>query len=241
MNVLAIDTSSYVMGTALVKDSLPLGEITTHEKKNHSLRLAPAIRQLLRQTDMQENQLDRIAVTEGPGSYTGVRIGITTAKTMAWALGIPLVALSSMELLAQNGRYFDGWIVPFYDARRTQLYTGLFTCVNGEIERRETDQMKLLEDLLHELKNLDGPVLFLSPDRLIHEQRIREVLGDQAVFGAPLDGLPRPGELAQLAVNREPVADLHSFTPNYIRLAEAEAKWRAARAKAEDSSSSQGD
>lgn len=240
MNVLAIDTSSYVMGTALTKNSLPLGEITTHEKKNHSLRLAPAIRELIRQTNVNESELERIAVTQGPGSYTGVRIGVTTAKTMAWALGIPLVAVSSMELLAQNGRYFDGWIVPFYDARRTQLYTGLYKSINGKIHEHEADQMKLLEELLQELKDLDEPVLFLSPDRALHEERIKEVLGEQARFGTALDDLPRPGELAQIAEDREPVEDLHRFTPNYIRLAEAEAKWRAAQTKP-DSSAPQGD
>ena len=228
MNILAIDTSSYVMGTALLRDGSPLAEIATHEKKNHSLRLAPALRQLFEQTEMTPADLDRIVVTEGPGSYTGVRIGVTTAKTMAWSLGIPLCAVSSMELLAQNGRFFNGSVVPFYDARRTQIYTGVFCDKDGILVRKASDQMILLDEQLEELKMADGSILFLSPDRVHHEKRIKEVLGDKACFSTPLDDLPRPGELALLGSEKEPLEDVHAFTPNYIRLAEAEVKWREA-------------
>src|SRR3954451_3344025 len=86
----------------------------------------PAIETLLKDCETTPSELDKIVVAKGPGSYTGVRIGVTIAKTLAWTLKIPLSGVSSLEVLAANGRYFDGLISPLFDARRGQLYTGLY-------------------------------------------------------------------------------------------------------------------
>lgn len=226
MNILAIDTSTYVMGVALLQSGIPVGEIVTHEKKNHSVRLMPAIRTLFNEIEMNPNELDRIVVSEGPGSYTGVRIGVTTAKTMAWSLGISVVGVSSMEMLAQNGRYFQGIVSPFYDARRGQVFTGLYRNSTGTMVCEKEDRMSIHEDWLSSLKELNQPVLFLSPDMDKHEEMIREKLGDLAVFGSSVDCLPRPLELALIGLKAESNEQkTHTFSPNYHRLAEAEAIW----------------
>lgn len=228
MNALAIDTSTYVMGVAVIKDGKIAGELMTHMKKNHSLRLMPAIRFLLEEVELEPKELQRIIVSEGPGSYTGVRIGVTTGKTLAWSLGIPVVGVSSLEILAQNGRYFQGYISPFFDARRGQIYTGLYKCEAGKIKQIEKDQIILHEDWLKGLEKLGEPVLFLSPDMEMHEPLVREVLGEAAVLGEKSEMALRPGELAQLGMEKDVEGSVHDFKPNYIRLAEAEAKWLAA-------------
>ena len=99
----------------------------TNMKKNHSVRVMPAIEQLLNDCDMKPTDLDKIVVAKGPGSYTGVRIGVTIAKTLAWTLNIPLVGISSLEVLAASVEdILHGFVSPLFDARRGQIYTGLY-------------------------------------------------------------------------------------------------------------------
>ncbi len=231
MKALAIDTSSFVMGVSLVDGDQVLGEVITNLKKNHSIRLMPAIDELMKDAGVRPQQLERIIVAHGPGSYTGVRIGVTTAKTLASTLGIPLVGVSSIEVLAQNGRYFNGVVSPIFDARRGQVYTGLYREVNGELTNIARDQICLLEDWSTHLKSQYENVLFLGNDIAIHKEVIIEKLGDRVKFGQMSDHNPRPSELARLGISMEPAKDIHSFIPNYIRLAEAEANWLANQKK----------
>ena len=126
MKILAMDTSTLVMGVAVLEEHQVIGELITNSHKKHSVRLMPAIDQLLNELELSIDDMDLLAVTKGPGSYTGIRIGVTTAKTMAWAKQIPLYGISTLEVLAENGFYFDGWIVPLLDARRNRVYTGVY-------------------------------------------------------------------------------------------------------------------
>lgn len=121
----------------------------------------PAIDQLMEETGTKPEELDRIAVAHGPGSYTGVRIGLTTAKTMAWALGIPVVGISSLEAVARQGAFFNGYVCPFFDARRGLVYTGLYDS-SMTVVMEETNI--LMEDWLNQLKELT--VLFFSLVRI---------------------------------------------------------------------------
>jgi tRNA threonylcarbamoyladenosine biosynthesis protein TsaB len=226
MNVLAIDSSNVVMGVALVNDQNVLGELITNTNKNHSIRLMPAIEQLLKDVNMMPDDIDRIVVAEGPGSYTGVRIGVTIAKTMAWALKRDLVGVSSLEILAQNGVHFNGYIVPLFDARRGQVYTGLYQSLNNQVSIVKEDRLTLLKDWLNHLNELNKPILFLGNGVSLHWDTISEVLGERAIKPILTENNPRPSSLAFLGMKRQAV-DIHSFTPRYLQLAEAEAKWLA--------------
>ncbi|MCP3028828.1 tRNA (adenosine(37)-N6)-threonylcarbamoyltransferase complex dimerization subunit type 1 TsaB [Halobacillus sp. A5] len=227
MNVLAIDTSNDVLGLAVVKDGVVSGELMTNVKKNHSVRLMPAIDQLMHDTQTKPEELDRVAVAHGPGSYTGVRIGLTTAKTMAWSLGIPVVGISSLEAAASQGKLFSGVICPFFDARRGLVYTGLY---DNKMNVLKEEANVLMTNWLGSLKDMDEPVLFLSQDLKLHEEVITEYLGDQAVFPDAAYHYPRPSYLALAAIEIKP-APLHELVPNYLRLPEAEAKWLAQQEK----------
>lgn len=229
MIALAIDTSNLVLGVAVANENKVLAEFITNEKKNHSVRLMPAIEMVLKELDIEPNELDRIVVARGPGSYTGVRIGVTVAKSMAWSLNIPLVGVSSLEILAQNGRYFTGYVSPLFDGRRGQIYTGLYAMKNKRMSLIEHDRLVLAREWGGKLRELHHPVLFLGNDVAIHRQTFTELLGDRAMFGNNAQLNPRPGELAMLGLIRKPETNVHSFVPNYARLAEAEAKWLAAR------------
>lgn len=225
MKILAIDTSNYTLGIALIDDDRVIGEYITNIKKNHSIRVMPAIETLMKDCDMISSDLEKIVVAEGPGSYTGVRIGVTIAKTLAWTLNIPLAGVSSLAVVAASaGHYFDGIISPLFDARRGQIYTGLYKYDNGRLIVDKQDHLLLAKDWVAALKVRQERVLFVGNDLPIHEAVIKEALGDQAVLAKLTEQNPRPAELAFLGRDKEPV-DIHSFVPNYIRLAEAESKW----------------
>lgn len=132
MNILAMDTSNQAMGVAVSKDGQPLGELSTNIKKNHSVRLMLAIDHLMREVNMAPTDLDKIVAAKGPGSYTGVRIGLMTAKSMAWSLDIPITGVSSLEVLAWQGRF----IIPIYVLFRCATRSCLHRVV--PVDARET-------------------------------------------------------------------------------------------------------
>lgn len=224
MKVLAIDTSTYLLGVALVDNDKVVGELITNIKKNHSLRAMPAVEQLMKECGITPKELDRIVVANGPGSYTGVRIGVTIAKTLAWSLNIPIVGISSLQLLAANGRYFPGVICPMMDARRGQVFTGLYEWDNERLVTNKEDINILLTDWLEELHLLNKKVLFVGEDVDKFKDVIIEKLGDLAHFASWVQHNGRPSELCRLGMEMEP-QEVHHLVPNYTRLAEAEAKW----------------
>lgn len=232
MTILSIDTSNYPLGVALIEEDKVIGEYITYIKKNHSVRAMPAIEQLLKDCGIETKDLTKVVVANGPGSYTGVRIGVTLAKTLAWSLGIPLIPVSSLATLASSGRYFTGYIVPLFDARRGQVYTGLYEFQEDQLICVEDDCNVLLEEWVTKLKDFNKDILFVGNDVALHESMIKEVLGDQAKIAPFVSHNPRPSELAFIGSGlKETTA--HGVLPNYIRMAEAEVKWLESQKKSE--------
>lgn len=228
MKILSIDTSTNVMGVALTEQNQVIGEIITNVKKNHSIRLMPAIEQLMKDCDITPQMLHKIVVAKGPGSYTGVRIGVSIAKTLAWSLNLPLVGLSSLEQLAWNGKDFDGFVCPVMDARRQQLFTGLYKFDGKQLTSVIDDLNIHIDNWLEQLQKLEQRILFLGNDLPIHEETIRGRLGEQAVIASFTDWNPRPSLLGMIGAEKEG-DELHTFVPSYLRLAEAEANWLASQ------------
>lgn len=228
MNVLAIDTSNQIMGVAIVKDNILIGEFVTNLTKNHSVRLMPAINQLMDDTSMKPDQLDEIVVAKGPGSFTGVRIGLATAKAMAWSLGIPIKGVSSLETLAYQGSFFPSYICPFFDARRGMVYTGLYQWNNNKIDLIDEEVNLPMDEWLNHLAEEKKQVLFLSQDIELYRIMIKEKLGDLAIIPDSSFQLAKPSHLA-VAAKYKDVDDTHSLTPNYLRLVEAEVNWLKAQ------------
>jgi tRNA threonylcarbamoyladenosine biosynthesis protein TsaB len=230
MKLLAIDTSNLTLGVSVCTENKVLGEFTTNIRKNHSVRLMPMVAHVLEELGMEPSELSAIAVAKGPGSYTGVRIGVASAKSMAWALNLPLIGVSSLEVLAWNGAFFPGLIFPLFDARRGQVYCGIYRGENNGIKRVESDRIILLQDALEYLKTMNQPVLFLGEDLAIHKETIVNTMGLQAVFAPASYSLPRSAHLAMAAfqlLKEGKIEERERFTPSYLQLAEAEAKWMA--------------
>lgn len=224
MKILAIDTSNFALGVALLDGNQVVGEYITNVKKNHSVRAMPAIEKLMQDCDMKPAHLDKIVVAKGPGSYTGVRIGVTIAKTLAWTLQIPLCGVSSLKVLAANGKFFQGYICPLFDGRRGQIYTGLYEASNGQLTTIQADQIIQSSEWAKQLLSLEKDVLFIGNDLPFHKETLQSILGERALFADLAQLNPRPSELALLGRHMEN-EDVHTFVPNYVRMAEAEANW----------------
>lgn len=229
MRILAIDTSNPVLSLAVTEDGQVLGEVTANLVKNHSTQLMDRMSELMDALGVEPESLDGIVVAHGPGSYTGVRIGVATAKSMAWALGIPAAGVSSLEVIAANGLGFPGLLVPLFDARRGRVYTGCYRAKGMEgLEMVLAEQVIPLQDWLALVKEAanGSPVLFLGEDVRLHRQKIEEEMGDQASFAPPSFQLPRASLVAWLGQKRlESCPDAHQLVPEYLQLSEAEAKW----------------
>lgn len=225
-----MDTSTLVMGVAVLdaEEDRVLGEVTTNLHKNHSVRLMPTISHLLAELELSLDDVGALAVTAGPGSYTGIRIAVTTAKTISWARKLPLYSDSSLRVLAMNGLHFDGVVVPMLDARRKRVYSGAFAREGNEPVEVLPQQVVGIDDWLKQIRDLERPALFLGDDVVRFQDDILKALGDQAVFGTAAENIPRASQLAVLAQRKwkshEPPERI-DFAPNYLQLTEAEANW----------------
>ena len=135
MKVLGIESASMVASAAIVEDGNLIAEYTVNHKKTHSQTLLPMIDEIVRMTETNLSELDGIAVSAGPGSFTGLRIGSATAKGLGLALGKPLLHISTLEAMAWQLWGCDGLVCPIMDARRGQVYGGAYDCVSGELPK----------------------------------------------------------------------------------------------------------
>lgn len=222
---LGIETSNSPLSVAIVKDGQIVEEVVQNEKLTHSVTVMPTIEELFQKANIKPIELDAIAVSEGPGSYTGLRIGVTIAKTLAWTLKKPLVGVSSLQVLAANGEGFKGVICSLFDARRQNVYAAVY---HGEtLQPMIKDHHFSLDGLLEKLLLLNQPVLFVGLDAQYFKEAITAELGEQAIFASTSLALPRGSKLIQLAQKQSlpGIDEVHSFVPQYHRITEAEANW----------------
>ena len=212
MKVLAFDTSSKALSLAILEDKQVLAETTINIKKNHSITLMPAIDFLMASLDWTPKDLDRIVVAEGPGSYTGLRIAVATAKILAHTLNIELVGMSSLLALVPYQQ--EGLFVPLMDARRNNVYAGFY-----ENAKPVMPEAHLPFERVIELIEGASQVTFVGEVGPFVEQ-IQEHL-PRTNFK---ETLPSAANLALLAWDKE-ADSLHDFVPNYLKRVEAEENW----------------
>src|SRR5690625_310303 len=222
MKILDIYTCNEGLGVAITHDNIVIGEIITSSKQDHSTRLMPAIIDLMERTNIASDVLDAIVVAQGPGSYTGSRIGITTAKTMAWGLNIPIYTVSSLALLAMNGRLTSYYICPFFNARRGSVFTGLYKWEKNQVVEIEKERNIPMADWLQMIQTHDRPILFFSPHLDVFEALIDEVMGEHAIILDHTLQRPLPSNM-HLMLQWTDQVRVHEAAPNYLRKTEAEA------------------
>ena len=212
MKVLAFVTSSKALSLAILEDKQLLAETTINIKKNHSITLMPAIDFLMASLDLTPKDLDRIVVAEGPGSYTGLRIAVATAKTLAHTLNIELVGMSSLLALVPSQQ--EGLVVPLMDARRNNVYAGFY-----ENAKPVMPEAHLPFERVIELIKGVSQVTFVGEVGAFVEQ-----IQEQLPHASYQETLPNAAKLALWAWDKE-VDSLHDFVPNYLKRVEAEENW----------------
>ena len=212
MKVLAFDTSSKALSLAILEDKQVLAETTINIKKNHSITLMPAIDFLMASLDWTPKDLDRIVVAEGPGSYTGLRIAVATAKTLVHTLNIELVGMSSLLALVPSQQ--EELVVPIMDARRNNVYAGFYENAKAVFPEAHLS----FDEVLEQVKDAEQ-VTFVGEVGAFAEQ-IQEQL-PQASYQ---ETLPNAANLALWAWDKK-ADSLHDFVPNYLKRVEAEENW----------------
>lgn len=227
MKILAIDSSGLIASAALATEEAVLAEYTTNYKKTHSQTLLPMIDEIVRMTETELSALDAIAVTAGPGSFTGLRIGSATAKGLGQALDKPVIAVPTTEVLAWNFCGAEAVICPLMDARRSQVYTGLYRW-NKETETMDclfAQEAMAVEDIIGEVNRLGQPVIFLGDGADAYRTVLSEKTNVAFSFAPVHMSKQRAASLAACAFVYAKEGKLQTaaeFVPTYLRKSQAE-------------------
>lgn len=225
MKVLAIETSTMAGSVALLDGEELVSEYLLNIKMTHSERLLLAIDHILRDAKIPISEVDGFAISIGPGSFTGLRIGTSTVKGLAFAANKPVVGVPTLDALAENLLFTDCLICPMLDARKKEVYAALYKRDNGENLQKLTADLAIKpRDLF---KRIQERTVFLGNGADVYHTMIEEELGGLALF-APLNhNLPRAGNVARKSLHEfgeNNILDLNTFTPTYVRRSEAEEK-----------------
>lgn len=234
MRILALESSGLVAGVAVVdgaldgKDAQTIAEYTVNYKKTHSQTLLPMLDEVVKMTELSLDSIDAIAVAAGPGSFTGLRIGSATAKGLGLALDKPLIPVPTLEGLAYNLCGADGIVCPIMDARRSQVYTGIYRFEDGIHLTVLEDQMAVgIEELGERLKKYGEQVTFLGDGVPV----FREVLEERLMKGCRISFAPANmnrqraasvGALALLYYQQGKTETAAEHKPDYLRMSQAE-------------------
>lgn len=225
--ILAVDTASRCCSVAVREAGRVAAELSVVSERTHSVHLLRMVREALQLAAVELEQIDGMAVSIGPGSFTGLRIGISTVQGLAFAGGKPCVGVSSLEALASGCLPWPHAIFALMDARKGEVYVGRYREVGGRLERLAPECILPLSEAL---PPADVPRLFVGDGAERHRERIRAALGDLAAFVPPERNFPRAGIVARLA---QPVlesgqgVDSGHLAPRYLRQSDAELRLTA--------------
>ena len=218
MKILAIDTSALTATAAIIADGKLISEISTTTALNHSVTVMPMIDEILKKVNMDISEIDLFACSEGPGSFTGLRIGIGTIKGLAYGLDKKVVGVSTLLALAYNISFTDAVIAPIMDARRNQVYNALYKYDGENLTEIVSPRALSVEELCEEISE---KTIFVGDGVLAYKDKIKEILGEKALFANPQNLLQRAGSVAFAAQNLSPI-DAEELTAVYLRKPQAE-------------------
>lgn len=234
MLILAIETSAVSASVALCNEEKTLAQVYQNNGHTHSETVLPMIRDVFATMKCSPKSVDVIAVANGPGSFTGLRIGLSTAKGLAWALNKPCAAVSTLEAMAASASVFEGIIVTAMDARRHQVYNANFISVAGKMTRLSEDRAVSLEQLAGELNALSGPKLVVGDGASLCYNYLNSA-GLEGVFLAPENVRYQSAwGVAKVALEKATTGNLIShgaLLPEYRRISQAEREYREKQRK----------
>lgn len=225
MRILALDSSGLVATVAILEDDVTLAEYTVNYKKTHSQTLLPMLDEIVKMIEFDLSTVDAIAVSGGPGSFTGLRIGAATAKGLGLALDKPLVNIPTVDGMAYNLYGNTGLICPIMDARRNQVYTGLYRFENGEFKVVEEQMAIAVQDLVEKLNAYGEKVTFLGDGVPVYKNGLMSELKVEHYFAPAHMNRQRAtavGALAMEYLKAGKVESAMEHKPDYLRLSQAE-------------------
>ena len=224
MKILAFETSAKAGSVAVLENGTLLAENYCNTGLTHSQTLMVMAEDALKSCGLTPQNVEAVAVAAGPGSFTGVRIGVAAAKGFAWGSDIPCCGVSTLEAMATGLGVYDGYILPVMDARRSQVYNAVFRADKGELTRISEDRAIAMADLAEEIKNIEKPIFLVGDGARLCYNTLKDTVPNLV--------LPPEHKLHQRAVGVALVAekmlqtgencDGATLTPNYLRLSQAE-------------------
>lgn len=228
MKILAVDTSTSVAAVAVLDGSKLAGEYILDHKKNHSQKFMPMIDEVLKSLELKPADIDVFAAGTGPGSFTGLRIGVTTIKAMAYASKKPVVSIPTLDALAYNLYPFAEFVCPIMDARNNQVYTAIYK-QSGNGQTKLTEYLGVpISELVEILKGKNIKAAFLGDAVEMHYDYLKKELGENCCFAPAGLMTQKASSVAQLAMLRAASGELENsfdMVPFYLRKSQAEREY----------------
>ncbi|WP_312907465.1 tRNA (adenosine(37)-N6)-threonylcarbamoyltransferase complex dimerization subunit type 1 TsaB [Tissierella praeacuta] len=228
MKILALDTSTMMATCAILDENRVLGEYSLNQEETHSEKLVPMVKEVLGSLDLKVSDIDLYGVAIGPGSFTGLRIGVATVKAFAHLFNKPVVGISTLEALAFNLPYGET-IIPMIDARRDRVYTGIYTWEDGKIKTIMEPDVLNIYDLLDIIDKSYAQVLVNGDGSFLHKEKIKDRLKEKVIFSTIGNNFCRAtsiGELAIIKYNEGIKDDYFTLVPEYLRESQAQRELR---------------
>ena len=226
MKILGIDTATPFLALGIVEDEKVLSELRFNAGQTHAQILLPNIDRVLNEASLKLDELDGIAISIGPGSFTGLRIGLATAKGLCFASGKPLISVPTLDGLVYSQRSSPYPLVPILDAKKNEVYSAIYNSKDGEIKRVSDYWVTSIEKLVAKIPE---EVIFLGLGLEVFKESLRTLCGEKAHFLEDENNLPRGTAIAFLGLEKfikSQFEDLDKVEPLYLRSSEQELKAR---------------
>lgn len=245
MIVLGIDTSGVAGGLALVTEDKVISECVLDVRRTYSERLMVALDFMMSGSGLSVSEINGVAVSRGPGSYTGLRIGVTIAKTLCYCLGIPLTGVSTLRAIAQSVAGLGVTAIPLIDARQDRVYASAYVFEFGDTRGTEAipESLTTIDRVIEQVADLPGDLCFVGSGAVRHQEELRSRTNARLVSTDPTLSLCRPSSVATLGLDalRDGTSeDIMDFAPEYLRPSAAEVRWMEKHEGHPDSNSEAG-
>ena len=236
MKILGIDTSTMAANVAVLEDDKLICEYTINTKKTHSQKLMPMIENILKLSDLDIKEIDAIAICVGPGSFTGLRIGMATAKAMAHVNNIPLIGVNSLEILGANMDLCNRNICSILDAQRNQVYMNKYILKDDKITELEEISIKPIDELLEKISSSNEDWVLVGEAVYKYKEKIEEI--SNITIPSPANNITKASTLCFVARDKmlanDQVYNCYNINPMYIRKSQAEEQYEEKQKRLKD-------
>ncbi|MGL5754197.1 MAG: tRNA (adenosine(37)-N6)-threonylcarbamoyltransferase complex dimerization subunit type 1 TsaB [Paraclostridium sp.] len=227
MKILGIDTSTQAASVCIIEDEKLICEYTINSKRTHSQKLMLMIESMIKESDLSIKDIDAIAICIGPGSFTGLRIGMATAKAISHVRNLPIISVNSLESLAFNMNLCDKTICSIIDAQRNQVYTGKYKFENNEFKTVEDVNVIAVDELIEELSSKDEEFILVGEATSLYIDKLSEV--KNISIASASNNVNKASSLCVLGIMKYEknidIHNCHSINPMYIRKSQAEVQY----------------